>query len=183
MITTISGFYRYRLFDILLITGMKAKTPMVEFMERKGCILNLCGEKMQDAHLQDAMSLTLKELNINITDFSVRQINTQVPGYYIFYMEAKLPNDVKPEQVAESIHKNLKVVNCRFVYHSTYGLIAPSQMKMLYHGTYELYKALRVAQGSSANQCKPLRLPTSQMHIDFLEEMSKGGEFDACDLA
>ena len=54
---------------------------------------------------------------------------------------------------------------------------------MLYHGTYELYKALRVAQGSSANQCKPLRLPTSPMHIDFLEEMSKGGEFDACDLA
>ena len=51
VLTNLSGFYRYRIKDVVEVTGYYYESPMIRFAYRKSQLINISGEKMTEGDL------------------------------------------------------------------------------------------------------------------------------------
>ncbi|WP_291635948.1 GH3 auxin-responsive promoter family protein, partial [Clostridium sp.] len=58
VITNYSGFYRYRMGDVIKVVGHSNQSPVIEFMYRKGQLLNIAGEKTSEQAVRYALEST-----------------------------------------------------------------------------------------------------------------------------
>jgi len=56
IITTGGGLYRYRLNDIIEVVGFKEKCPLVRFLGKEDKISDICGEKLNERHVVEALN-------------------------------------------------------------------------------------------------------------------------------
>ena len=87
IITNLSGFWRYRMSDAVIVTGFYNKTPKVQFMYRVNRTINLAEEKTTEKALQIAVEKTCDELGIELADFSVYPNTDITPNRYDFLIE------------------------------------------------------------------------------------------------
>src|SRR5690606_26621746 len=59
VLTSDAGLYRYRLGDIVRVTGWHATAPTFQFLYRRGTLLNLVGEKTSERHTASAITSAL----------------------------------------------------------------------------------------------------------------------------
>lgn len=55
IVTNLSGFYRYRTSDAVMVTGFRGQTPMIRFMYRVNRTINMAAEKTTEKALQAAV--------------------------------------------------------------------------------------------------------------------------------
>ncbi|KAK6143544.1 hypothetical protein DH2020_023892 [Rehmannia glutinosa] len=73
VITTFAGLYRYRVGDILQVTGFYNSTPQFQFVRRKNALLNIDTDKTDETELQAAVdnaSQLLREFNTSVVDYT-----------------------------------------------------------------------------------------------------------------
>jgi len=106
--TTYSGLYRYRMHDLVRVTGFCENTPELKFETKTGDVINICGEKISAHILMDAVLKASGENEIELTAWCV------APDYadnrYLFCVELK--NNIQIDRksmdfFAEAIQKNL----------------------------------------------------------------------------
>src|SRR5699024_5286726 len=107
-----SGLYRYKIKDVIRVTGFFNTLPKIQFLYRINQLINIAGEKTNDDVMNTVMALSAKELKLDMTEYSVYADTTSSPGRYIVFLEAKSidgnTKDVKKAQ--EVIEKYL----CKF---------------------------------------------------------------------
>ena len=69
IITTTEGLYRYRMGDIVKVTGYKHKLPLIEFVDRNN-YLNIAGELAHENILISIMYKVIEEIEIKIKSFT-----------------------------------------------------------------------------------------------------------------
>ena len=115
IITNLSGFYRYRIKDVVRITGFYKQSPKLKFVYRKNQMISIAGEKTNDEAVSWAVSEFAKEAGCGINDYSVEADTDSQPGRYIIYME---PDRIMPkEKTAEYtrlIEEKLSLANPSF---------------------------------------------------------------------
>ena len=79
IITDHSGFYRYRMKDVVLVTGTHNAAPMVEFQYRTDKTVSLMGEKTTEAALRFAEEETAKECGFLLVDSSGMSFSSVSP--------------------------------------------------------------------------------------------------------
>lgn len=89
IITTFSGLYRYKMDDIVRFVGYEKEAPIVQVIKKKGNMVNIAGEKLDEGTLQMAVYEVGKKLEININNFSVSVNMDDLPAAYRFYLETK----------------------------------------------------------------------------------------------
>jgi GH3 auxin-responsive promoter len=62
ILTTQGGLYRYRLGDIIRVVGWERDIPRVEFVSKSGRVVDLCGEKLNEAFVDRIFSHALLRL-------------------------------------------------------------------------------------------------------------------------
>lgn len=145
--TNLSGFYRYRMKDIVRCVGMYNNTPKVEFLYRRDQCLCLMGEKVNEENLRDAVYKTEEELGFNLVDFSVYANHHASPMRYVFLMEVEdMPDDVTKKLVHEVLNKNFCATDPVLCYKIQRGLLEKAEVYFLQPETYMFYKELRVAR-------------------------------------
>ncbi|PIK62418.1 putative indole-3-acetic acid-amido synthetase GH3.9 [Apostichopus japonicus] len=102
VVTVSSGLYRFRLGDVVQVAGYYQQCPTVKFLYRSGALLNLFGEKLNQAVLSEV----LNDVITNVADAELIQYaaaestlltNENLDGrkdkqkqpYYIFFLELK----------------------------------------------------------------------------------------------
>ena len=83
IITDHSGFYRYRMKDVVLVTGTHNAAPMVEFQYRTDKTVSLMGEKTTEAALRFAEEETAKECGFLLVDSSVYPDTEEIIRYFV----------------------------------------------------------------------------------------------------
>ena len=157
--TNLSGFYRYRMKDVVRCVGMFNNTPKIQFLYRRDQCLSLTGEKVNEENLRDAVYKTEKELGFDLIDFSVYVDNDSSPMKYVFLMEIQdLQEGITKEDINERLNLNFANTDPVLGYKIEKGLIDKSELHFLQPETYLLYKELRVARGTSSAQVKPPRI-------------------------
>ena len=168
IITNLSGFYRYRMSDAVMITGFYHKTPLVRFMYRVNRTINMAEEKTTEKALQIAVENSAKDLHIPLSDFIVYPDDTLTPNRYVFLIEPRtemIGFDMK--KLRDTVFKRLCEANPVYLdCYNDHWLDMP-EVFFLQPQTSLLYRDLMAMKGASVNQLKPVRVIMNEMQRKF----------------
>lgn len=176
VITNLSGFYRYRMKDVFLITGKYNNTPTIEYQYRADKTVSLMGEKTTEIALRRAAEDTAKECGFDLIDCSVYPDTDNTR--YVYLMEiAKVPKGLTKEVLRDSLEANLAKANPSMGDKVKKGLCAPTEVLFLQPETYLLYRDLLLMKGYSVGQLKPVNVISNEMQRKFFFGLQE--DFDA----
>ena len=108
IVTTYSGFYRYRIGDVLKVAGYIGEAPLLEFCYRKDLALNLAGEKLTLPQLENAFS-ALRDEGIEVENYLLGQTVGSMPRRYFAALTLG-------RETGADVSKRLDTALCRLNY-------------------------------------------------------------------
>lgn len=159
IVTNFSGLYRYRILDIVRVTGKYNNTPKIEFLYRSNMGLNVTNEKTTTQMLDYVANCIQKEFNISFRGYSYYGDNDaagELPRYmFLCDTDSDIPTARKKE-LEEFIDKCFRDCNEKYDKYRRWGMLREPVVAQLEKGAYDAYKASLVAQGRVLNQIKPV---------------------------
>ncbi|XP_027361423.1 probable indole-3-acetic acid-amido synthetase GH3.1 [Abrus precatorius] len=161
VITTYAGLYRYRVGDILRVTGFHNSAPQFHFVRRKNVLLSIDSDKTDESELQTAIenaSKLLAEFNTSVVEYTSYADTETIPGHYVIYWElltkdsANSPSEEVLNRCCLEMEESLNAVyrQCRVADHS----IGPLEIRVVKSGTFEELMDYAISRGASINQYK-----------------------------
>ncbi|KAL0758696.1 hypothetical protein Bca101_074846 [Brassica carinata] len=178
VITTFSGLYRYRLGDVLRVTGFYNNAPQFRFVGRQKVVLSIDMDKTYEEDLLKAVAnakLLLEPHELMLIDFTSRVDSSSFPGHYVLYWELGCKvKDVKVEPDPEVMEECcFAVEECLdSVYRNGRGNdknIGPIEIKVVRSGAFDELMSFFVSRGSSVSQFKTPRSLTNEEALKILE--------------
>ncbi|GAB4838840.1 hypothetical protein Ancab_028382 [Ancistrocladus abbreviatus] len=161
VITTYAGLYRYRVGDILRVTGFHNSAPQFHFVRRKNVLLSIDSDKTDEAELQKAVenaSNLLKDYNTSVVEYTSYADTKTIPGHYVIYWELMVKDswNSPPEEVLNqcclameeclnSVYRQGRVAD---------NSIGPLEIRVVKNGTFEELMDYAISRGASINQYK-----------------------------
>ncbi|CAG7900654.1 unnamed protein product [Brassica rapa] len=178
VITTFSGLYRYRLGDVLRVTGFYNNAPQFRFVGRQKVVLSIDMDKTYEEDLLKAVAnakLLLEPHELMLIDFTSRVDSSSFPGHYVLYWELGCKvKDVKVEPDPEVMEECcFAVEECLdSVYRNgrrNDKNIGPLEIKVVRSGAFDELMSFFVSRGSSVSQFKTPRSLTNEEALKILE--------------
>ncbi|CAH2070374.1 unnamed protein product [Thlaspi arvense] len=178
LVTNHSGLHRYKMGDILEVTGFYNSAPQFRFVRRGNLVLSVHLEKTTDEDLLNAVThakMVLESSNLMLMDFTSYVDISTTPGHYVLYWElkGKYNNDI-----AEIDNKVL--VNCCNVVEDSLnnsykeyrrgGSIGALEIRVVQQGTFDALMEFFITQGASSTQYKTPICIKSPEALVVLEE-------------
>lgn len=172
VVTTIAGLYRYRLGDIIKCVGHYNQSPIVEFLYRKGSLLNIAGEKVSENTIFTALTLAVSKLgsDYQLIDYTT-SISLSSPMKYIIYLELS-PALLSQTDLIILTKETEKIISKLNTFYSNLrqsNAIDCPTIKLVESKSFNLLKNKIVAKNSTNSQFKMPRLLKDDACQKFLE--------------
>ncbi|TYG96293.1 hypothetical protein ES288_A11G338300v1 [Gossypium darwinii] len=185
VVTTLAGLYRYRVGDVLKVTGFYNKSPQFQFLERQNVVLSIDTEKTTEEDLSKAITnakLILEPFGIMLTAYSSYSDTSSIPGRYVLFWELKMKgsNDL-PKLDAKIMEECCCIVEESFGF--TYkalrkgGAISALELRVVKHGSFDELMDFYISKGASITQYKPPCCLKSEDAIKILNSAMVGKFF------
>ncbi|RZC53235.1 hypothetical protein C5167_012086 [Papaver somniferum] len=165
VITNYAGLYRYRVGDVLQVSGFKNNAPQFSFVCRKNAVLSIDHDKTTEVELQNAVrnafDQLMSKLNVSLVEYTSFADASTNPGHYVIYWELQCSNNNASISVPvfekccliieESLgaeYRSLRVNNKH---------IGPLELKIVETGTFDKLMNYAINQGTSVSQYKTPR--------------------------
>ena len=169
VLTTVNGLYRYRLGDIVKVTGFYNNTPKIQFLFRKNMLLNMVSEKTTENHVNSALLKVIKDFNMKLIDYTTYADNSVTPGRYIIYIEIENYNCSDGIDLFEAkLDAELMKCNPAYERFRKRNRLQRLKVRFLKRGTFKKYKNKILSTGISANQIK---IPRVIKDLDLIENI------------
>ncbi|XWS11020.1 hypothetical protein CRYUN_Cryun38cG0048000 [Craigia yunnanensis] len=163
VVTTLTGLYRYRVGDVLKVTGFRNNSPQFQFVERQNVVLSIDHDKTSEADLLKAITnakLLLDPLGFVLTMYSSYADTSLTPGRYVLFWELKMKaSDHFPKLDPKIMEQCCSIVeeSLDFTYKFLRkgNVIAPLELRVVKHGTFDALMDFYVSKGASISQYKP----------------------------
>ncbi|KAG7555115.1 GH3 family [Arabidopsis suecica] len=178
VVTTFAGLYRYRLGDVLRVTGFYNNAPQFHFAGRQKVVLSIDMDKTYEEDLLKAVTnakLLLEPHDLMLMDFSSRVDSSSFPGHYVLYWE--LGSKVKDTKL--ELDPNVLEECCFTIEESLDAVyrkgrkndknIGPLEIKVVKPGAFDELMNLFLSRGSSVSQYKTPRSVTNEEAVKILE--------------
>lgn len=166
LITTVSGLYRYRIGDVVEVTGFVGKAPLVRVLYRKNQILSVIDEKYTASQFEDAMALFLRYCRIDAADFCISgSVRGDEPIYRLF-LET---DSVLPPDAEELFDDCLRLNSLGYRSARNMNEIGPPSIALVEAGSFRAFEQIRAARRRRSEQAKPLWVAISDEEISFFE--------------
>ena len=170
VITSLHGgpFVRYRLGHLIKITSLRNEQlnidiPQMVFLSRVDDQIDIAGfTRLSEKIIWQAIENT----GLAYEGWTARKEVEVKPALHL-YIELK-ENGVTNEQVAESVHKELKKLDTPYVELESFTGLRPLEVTLLPQNAFQLYKQEQQASGADLAQLKPPHINPSDDTIDFL---------------
>ena len=172
LFTNLSGFYRYRIKDVIKVLGYEGECPKITFAYRKNQLLDLAGDKITESMMDEAIRRTGEEIGAGIIDYTVYPNRDDSPSHYEVLIEPESQLDpAKCDEYLEVFEKHLGEVNpvykeCVDTNEICHAVLYLQQMQ-----THALWRDLKVMRGTSLNQVKPVRVLDSPLKKNFFYKL------------
>lgn len=159
VITNLSGLYRYRIRDVVRVTGFIGKNPLIHFAYRKNQVINITGVKLTSEQISDAVNSVEKTAGIHISDYAIYPDTTHSPWRLMLFLETeeelsaaqvKELSSLFDKKLSEQNHEHKRMLNI--------GETSPSLICQVKNNTFREYREYRIAHGASQNQLKTARV-------------------------
>lgn len=175
LLTTAAGLYRYKINDIIEVTGFYKCTPVIAFVRKAGEMANITGEKMHVNHIVQAFETVRRRFDLNVEQFRV------VPDLencrYEIFVEIKENGflDLPGQQILNALDDELQHVNMEYKQKRKSGRLAPPVVFQMKRGWAESGLRRHVADGKRDTQYKPQILCAQRNANDheFIDETIK----------
>ncbi|KAJ0973748.1 hypothetical protein J5N97_015713 [Dioscorea zingiberensis] len=188
VITTYAGLYRYRVGDILRVTGFHNSAPQFRFVRRKNVLLSIESDKTDEAELQSAVSQAsqlLQPYNTSIIEYTSYADTKTIPGHYVIYWELLKKNPttgpshrvldmccLEMEEALNSVYRQSRAAD---------GSIGPLEIRVVRPGTFEELMDYAISRGASINQYKVPRCVNFPPILELLDSRVESTHFSpAC---
>lgn len=187
-----SGLYRYRIGDVLQVTGFHNRAPQFRFICRRNVVLSIDNDKTNEEDLHKSVTMAKKLLepyNALLVEYTSYADTSYLPGHYVLYWEitqcinsADSPTPLDPKVLEEcciTVEEELDYIyrRCR-----TYDKsIGPLEIRVVQAGTFEGLMDLFISQGGSINQYKTPRCIKSSNALKLLNANVKASFFSPRD--
>ncbi|CAL4904362.1 unnamed protein product [Urochloa decumbens] len=188
VVTTYAGLCRYRVGDVLRVTGFHNAAPQVRFVRRSSVVLSIESDKTDEADLQRAVDRAAALLHrrhdgVTVLDYTSRTCTETIPGHYVIYWELLAvdgqemsvdDSDVlercclEMEQAMNSVYRQSRVAD---------GSIGPLEIRIVRPGTFEELADYAVSHGASIGQYKVPRCVTAPHVIQLLDSRVVSSHF------
>ncbi|KGN57485.1 probable indole-3-acetic acid-amido synthetase GH3.1 [Cucumis sativus] len=165
VITTYAGLYRYRVGDILRVTGFHNAAPQFHFVRRKNVVLSIDSDKTDEAELQKAVekaSEVLKQWKASVVEYTSYAETKTIPGHYVIYWELMVKEGgeeagkwgrkevmeeccLRMEESMNSVYRQGRVAD---------NSIGALEIRVVKSGTFEELMDYAISRGASINQYK-----------------------------
>ncbi|KAF3435510.1 hypothetical protein FNV43_RR22599 [Rhamnella rubrinervis] len=184
VISTYAGLYRYRVGDILRVTGFHNSAPQFHFVRRKNVLLSIDSDKTDEAELQRAVenaSQLLSKFNTSVVEYTSYADTTTIPGHYVIYWEllvkdpANSPGEEVLSQCCLAMEESLNSVyrQGRVADNS----IGPLEIRVVKSGTFEELMDYAISRGASINQYKVPRCVNFTPIMELLDSRVVSAHF------
>ncbi|CAO2205131.1 unnamed protein product [Urochloa humidicola] len=156
--TTCAGLYRYRLGDVVKVTGFYNSTPKVKVVCRRNLMLSINIDKNSEHDLQLAIDSAAKILADQaapeIVDYTSHADMSSDPGHYVVFLE--LNAEAGDDQVLQRCCDELDqaFTDPGYVGSRKARAIGPLELRVLRRGAFQEVLRHYLSLGSSANQFK-----------------------------
>ena len=165
IITNQSGLYRYRCGDVIIVIDYLNECPYIQFVYRKGQLLNLTGEKTTEEHMRQAVHELENESSVSIHHWAVYNSTDDYPFHYVLLVENEEEKDLSG--YSAFLHESLKDINIRYNHFINTRKIGSIQIRNLKYGTNKVWMEKQVAKGVPPSQVKPVRILDTPEKMDF----------------
>ncbi|KAM7482448.1 hypothetical protein LguiB_007031 [Lonicera macranthoides] len=184
VITTYAGLYRYRVGDILRVTGFHNSAPQFHFVRRKNALLSIDSDKTDESELQSAVenaSKLLVPLNTSVVEYTSYADTKTIPGHYVIYWELLVkdsenaPSDevlseccLAMEESLNSVYRQGRVAD---------NSIGALEIRVVKKGTFEELMDYAISRGASINQYKAPRCVSFTPIMELLDSRVVSAHF------
>ncbi len=168
ILTNTSGFYRYRIEDVVKVTGYYHKSPKITFCYRLNQIANISGEKINQMALDEVVENFSEKTGDLLVGYSIYADRSTSPGHYVLLIEpTEKIEKSKEKEYAEIFEKALCDGNVSVAPLIAGGALGHCELKLLKEGTYDEYRQKLKENGANLNQIKPIKVIDTEEKKDF----------------
>ena len=168
ILTNLSGFYRYRLGDVIHVNGYEGKSPRVCFKYRRSQLISIDSEKTTEPQIEYAVEQFAKESGIGVVSYSLYGDRDVTPGRYILFLEPERHVGREAAIRYRSIlEKYLCEANEEYADRLNEKILAPLEVRILQKGSYVLYRKVMMRKGGSESQLKPVHILDNEFKKNF----------------
>jgi hypothetical protein len=157
VVTTLAGFTRYRLQDVVRVVEFCGQAPVIEFIERSGQVIDVVGGKTAEHHIVEAVRNACQAVQTELVDYFVTPDSDRTPARYVLAIEPWQEGVDNPRLVSGLV-RAAEAALCRsapdYAEERELGTLGPMVAAVLRPGTFERYREQRIAAGASATQVK-----------------------------
>jgi hypothetical protein len=168
VVTNRSGLYRYRIEDVVRITGYYKKTPKMQFLYRNNLAMNIANEKTTTQMVDWAAAELQRESGVTFKGYSYYPDHDHDPVRYMLLVEAEgeISKDKLPE-LSKILDEKLNESNEKYFKYRRWGMLAEPEVVLLKDGTYADYREYLKKQGRVLNQIKPVTVVNTPEREEF----------------
>ena len=168
ILTNMSGFYRYRIEDVVKVTGYYNQSPKITFCYRLNQIANISGEKVSSLAFDEIVANMSEESGDLYIGYSIYADRTTSPGHYKLFIElAEDISDEKKDTYNALFEEKLCKGNVSVEPLIKSGALGHPQVLFLKKGTYDAYRDVLRKRGANLNQVKPIKVIDTDEKKDF----------------
>ncbi|CAN6372225.1 unnamed protein product [Urochloa humidicola] len=192
VVTTFTGLYRYRVGDILQVSGFHNAAPQFRFVHRRNVVLSVDTDKTSEADLLRAVTAAKRLLaplgGAILSEYTAYADTSSIPGHYVLFWELTPPpspagsGGAAAGEVGRVMAACCAEVEARLdaVYRrcrSRDRSVGPLEIRVVGPGAFDALMDFCVSQGSSVNQYKTPRCIKHPDAIAVLEARVVGRFF------
>ena len=158
IVTNFSGLYRYRILDIIRVTGTYNQSKRIKFLYRSNMGLNVANEKTTTQMLDFVAEKMSEQFGLSLEGYSFYgDTDKEIPNYMLL-CETDKPEIVteKKEEIEKFVDESFREANEKYEKYRRWGMLSEPEVLPLEKGAYDSYRASLVAQGRALNQIKPV---------------------------
>jgi hypothetical protein len=168
VVTNFSGLYRYRIEDVIRVTGFYNKTPRMEFLYRNNLAMNIANEKTTTQMVDWAAGEVQKKLGISFKGYSFYGDTDSTIVRYMLLAEpdGAISADMIP-QIEKELDEALNESNEKYFKYRRWNMIDMPKVCILKKDTYADYREMLKKQGKVLNQIKPVTVINTDERKEF----------------
>lgn len=153
LFTTVAGLYRYFMNDLVDVTGMFNRTPLLRFVQKGRGVTSVTGEKLYEAQVIEAVQGVARDHGF-ATVFFLLVADEQRAAYQLY---VEIESNARPdaEVISRMVDERLGSLNIEYESKRSSGRLGALALSWLSRGTADHFKAVAVKAGQREGQFKP----------------------------
>jgi hypothetical protein len=175
VITNQSGFYRYRMGDVIKVIGFYNESPLIVFKYRKKNIVSIAGEKFTEDHLLSAIKEFERRSEINVIDFCMYPDRESVPGRYVILIEPEeVVSKERLDECTDILSEELERASTSYAHYIAGGNMGKAKIIFLQQQVFQLHREIKMYKmGLTENQLKTARVLNTPELIKFFTSQAE----------